>query len=82
MIESLPLAVTHVTTMLGERTLTNATGFFFERDGRLFVVTSRHVVLDDASKHYPDRIEIELHVNAQNLGETVQIGRASCRERV
>ena len=72
MIESLPLAVTHVSTMLGERNLTNATGFFFERDGRLFVVTNRHVVHDEASGHHPDRIEIELHVDTQNLGETVQ----------
>jgi hypothetical protein len=54
-IESLPLAVTHVTTMLGQKTLTNATGFFFERDERLFVVTSRHVVLDEPSNHHPDR---------------------------
>ena len=72
MIESLPLAVTHVSTMLGTRALTNATGFFFERDGRLFVVTNRHVVHDEPSGHYPDRIEIELHVDTQNLGETVQ----------
>ena len=72
MIESLPLAVTHVSTMLGEKALTNATGFFFERGGNLFVVTSRHVVLDEPSKHYPDRIEVELHVNPVNLGETVQ----------
>jgi hypothetical protein len=72
MIESLPLAVTHVSTMLGERNLTNATGFFFEREGRLFVVTNRHVVHDEPSGHHPDRIEIELHVDTQNLGETVQ----------
>jgi len=71
-IESLPLAVTHVSTMLGEKPLTNATGFFFEREERLFVATSRHVVLDGPSNHHPDRIEIELHVNPVNLGETVQ----------
>jgi len=71
-IESLPLAVTRVTTMLGQQSLTNATGFFFERDGRLYVVTSRHVVLDEPSDHHPDRIEIELHVDPVNLGETVQ----------
>jgi Trypsin-like peptidase domain len=71
-IESLPLAVTHVSTMLGEKPLTNATGFFFERDGVLFLVTCRHVVLDEPSNHHPDRIEIELHVDAVNLGETVQ----------
>ena len=72
MIESLPLAVTHVTTLVGTQVLTNATGFFFERDGRLFVVTNRHVVHDEPSGHHPDRIEIELHVDTQNLGETVQ----------
>ena len=72
MIESLPLAVTHVTTLAGTQVLTNATGFFFERDDRLFVVTNRHVVHDEASRHHPERIEIELHVDTQNLGETVQ----------
>lgn len=72
MIESLPLAVTRVTTLQGERHLTNATGFFFERDGRLYVVTSRHVVFDEPSAHHPDRIEIELHVNPENLADTVQ----------
>ncbi len=51
MIESLLLAVTRVTTMFGQQHLTNATGFFFARDDRLFLVTSRHVVLgtEDAS---------------------------------
>jgi len=71
-IESLPLAVTGVTTMLGTRVLTHATGFFFERDGNLYAVTSRHVVLDEPTEHHPDRIEIELHVDQQNLGDTVQ----------
>ncbi len=72
MIESLPLAVTRITTLQGDRHLTNATGFFFERDGRLYVVTSRHVVFDEPSRHHPDRIEIELHVNPENLADTVQ----------
>ncbi|HUN69035.1 MAG TPA: serine protease [Burkholderiales bacterium] len=80
MIESLPLAVTRVTTLLGGQVLTNATGFFFERDARLYVVTSRHVVLDEASEHHPDRIEIELHVNERNLSETVQFSIPLYRE--
>jgi Trypsin-like peptidase domain len=71
MIESLLLAVTRVTTMLGQRTLTNATGFFFERDKRLFLITSRHVVLDKPSEHTPDRLEIELHVDPENVADTV-----------
>jgi hypothetical protein len=70
MVESLLLAVTRVTTIAGGSTLTNATGFFFERDGRLFLVTSRHVVIDEASRHRPDALEIELHVDASNVGVT------------
>lgn len=50
--------------------MTNATGFFFERDGRLFLVTNRHVVLDEASDHRPDRLEIELHIDPENVAVT------------
>ena len=70
MIESLLLSVTRVSTLLGAQELTNATGFFFERDGRLFLVTNRHVVLDEASDHRPDRLEIELHVDPENVAVT------------
>jgi hypothetical protein len=72
MIESLLLSVTRVTTLFGQQRLTNATGFFFARDGRLFLVTNRHVVLDEASGHHPDRLEIELHVAPENVAETTQ----------
>jgi len=65
-IESLLLSVTRVSTLLGEQLLTNATGFFFERDDRLFLVTNRHVVLDEATDHRPDRLQIELHVDPDN----------------
>jgi hypothetical protein len=71
-VESLLLAVTRVSTKLGDKGLTNATGFFFERDGRLFLVTNRHVVLDEATDHRPDRLEIELHVDERNVAETAQ----------
>jgi S1-C subfamily serine protease len=66
------LSVTRVSTLLGRQQLTNATGFFFERDGRLFLITNRHVVLDEASDHRPDRLEIELHVEPENVAVTTQ----------
>ena len=72
MIESLLLAVTRITTMSGQKALTGATGFFFEQGGRLFLVTNRHVVLDEAGAHHPDRLEIELHVDSGNVGVTQQ----------
>jgi S1-C subfamily serine protease len=67
MLEALLLTAARVCTFAGQRALTNASSFFFERDERLFLVTSRHVMIDEPSKHFPDRIEIELHVDADNM---------------
>lgn len=72
MVESLLLAVTRVSTLLGEKQLTNATGFFFARDDKLFLITNRHVVLDEASDHRPDRLKIELHVDPENVAVITQ----------
>ncbi len=70
MIESLLLTAARILTFEGRQTLTNASGFFFERNGRLFLVTSRHVVVDEPSGHFPDRIEIELHIDPENLAKS------------
>lgn len=81
MIESLLLAVTRVSTWFGTQELTGATGFFFERAGRWYLVTSRHVVLDEASGHRPDRLEIELHVDLANVADTTQFSIPLYREQ-
>jgi len=67
MIEPLLLTTTRVLTFNGNCPLTEASGFFFEREGRLFLVTSRHVVIDEPTSHLPNRIEIELHTDLENL---------------
>lgn len=70
-MEPLLLAACQLLTFEGDRPLTNASSFFFARDRRLFLVTNRHVVRDEPSGHAPDRIEIELHVDEENLAECV-----------
>jgi hypothetical protein len=65
--DPLLLTAVPVATHDGTRSLTRASGFFFERDGRLWLVTSRHVLIDDATGHHPDRVELELHIDARNL---------------
>ena len=67
MIESILLAATRIFTFDQQRLLTNASGFFFERGSRLFLVTSRHVMIDEPSGHHPNRIEIELHIDPDNM---------------
>jgi S1-C subfamily serine protease len=71
MIEPLLLTTARVSTFNGERLLTAASGFFFERDDRLYLVTSRHVVFDTPTQHYPNRVEIELHTDADNLTRSI-----------
>ena len=66
-VDPLFLAAPQVSTFVGTHPLTNASGFFFERDERLYLVTSRHVLIDEATDHRPDRIEIGLHMDAVNL---------------
>ncbi len=68
--EPLLLAAARVSTFENDQSLTNASGFFFQRDERLFIVTSRHVVIDAPSNHFPNRIEIELHTDTNNLAES------------
>ena len=67
MIESLLLSVARISTFAGTRVLTAASGFFFEREERLFLVTSRHVLVDEPTGHHPDRVEITLHTDAVDL---------------
>jgi len=69
MIESLLLAITRVSTWNGDKSLTHATGFFFERDKQWFLITNRHVVLNEPTDHRPNRIEIELHIDPENVAE-------------
>ena len=69
-IEPLLLAAARVNTFAGQRLLTNASGFFFHRGERLFLVTSRHVMMDEPSTHFPDRIEIELHIDPANMAKS------------
>jgi len=67
MIEPLFLTTARVMTFEGDRLLTGASGFFFERGTRLFFITSRHVLQDAPSGHRPNRIEIELHMDEVDL---------------
>jgi len=72
-IDSLLLAATRIATFEHQRGLTNASGFFFEREDRLYLVTSRHVLIDKPSKHFPNRIEIEVHTRVDDLAKSARI---------
>jgi len=66
-VEPVMLVTTQVSTFAGQLLLTRASGFFFKRDERLYLVTSRHVLSDEPNNHSPDRIELTVHTDAQDL---------------
>lgn len=66
-IDDVLFSVARVSTFAGPLSLTAASGFFFERNERLFFVTSRHVLVDSPTGHHPDRVEIVIHTDAVNL---------------
>lgn len=78
--EAILLSAARISTFDGQRPLTGASGFFFEREDRLFLVTSRHVFIDEPSKHFPDRIEIELHTDPDNLTRSIGLSMLLYRE--
>lgn len=71
MTEALLFSTTRLSTYRGRQLLTAATSFFFARGERLFIVTSRHVLHDEPTGHFPDRAELVLHVDAKDLTRVV-----------
>jgi hypothetical protein len=67
MIEPLLLTVTPVITKFDSQELTKATGFFFQRENRLYLITARHVVLDENTSHRPNLLVINLHIDPNNI---------------
>jgi hypothetical protein len=66
-VDPLLRTTTRITTHTGNRVLTSASGFYFRRGERLFLVSNRHVFADAPSAHGPDRIEIGVHTDPDDL---------------
>jgi hypothetical protein len=79
-VDPLLLTTVHLSTFDGPRALSGASGFFFQRGERLFLVTSRHVLIDEGSEHRPDRIELAVHTDATNLTQTVGLSMLLYRD--
>ena len=61
------LHVAKIQTFSGGRPQTNATGFFYQQDGYLYLVTARHVVDNPSVGHRPDSLQVSLHVDIADL---------------
>ncbi len=79
-VDPLLLTTTWIATFSAAQALTNASGFFFRRGERLFLVSNRHVFADPPSGHLPDRIEIGVHTDLQDLTRHTRVSLPLYRE--
>jgi S1-C subfamily serine protease len=80
--DTLLLSTTRIVTFAGSRILTSASGFFFRRGHRLFLVSNRHVFADAGSSHSPDRVEIGLHTDGRDLTQHTVVSLPLYRDGV
>ncbi len=73
MIDKMYLRVAKILTFAGGQPLTNATGVFYLHDDFLYLVTARHVVINVAAHHHPDRLQVSLHTDADNLRQRADL---------
>lgn len=75
-IDDLYFALTRLTTheyeddnTVNAKCLNSATGFFYHNNSnnRYFLITSRHVVIDETKGHHPNVIRLYLHTDANDL---------------
>lgn len=71
-IDPLLFSVTPIHTYAANVLLTSATGFFFQREGGLYLITSSHVFRNDKEGHFPDRIQITFHIDPGNITRVIE----------
>lgn len=64
LIDKMYLHVAKILTFAGGYSQTNATGFFYSHEDYLYLITSRHVVVNEANRHRPDLLQVSLHSDA------------------
>jgi hypothetical protein len=66
-LPSLAFSVAQLECFKGNELIARATGFFYAADGDVYLVTNRHVVLDEKAGHRPDKLKLRLHTDASDI---------------
>lgn len=66
-LSDINFTTTKIITLKQGNVIANATGFFFKLGNSKYLITNRHVVIDEDDAYYPDEIVIILHANSQHL---------------
>lgn len=73
MVHELFLIVTLILQIQSGQAIGTATGFFYSRAGEMYLVTNRHVLLDESKNLRPEALRITLHTDANDLRKVERI---------
>lgn len=73
LIDLLQKITTPITCKSARSTIGNATGFFFRFNDNLFLITNRHVFVNEEKKYYPDIISIRLNKSDSDLTQSIEV---------
>jgi hypothetical protein len=66
-ISELAFAVAQLECFDENTLIARATGFFYASGNALYLITNRHVVLDENEGHVPDKLKLLLHTDAADI---------------
>jgi V8-like Glu-specific endopeptidase len=67
MIDELWFSVSQVVPIRNKTVMSAATGSFYETGGQRFLVTNRHVVVDESKDRFPDALRFSVHTDRSDL---------------
>ena len=68
-VDPVLMSIVRIKLVREEEEFGTATGFFFTKDGRIYLVTNRHVAQSQKRGVQPTHFRIHLHQRASDLGE-------------
>jgi hypothetical protein len=72
-IDKMFLRVAKVQTFVNGQPLTNATGCFYMHEDFLYLITARHVVINETVEHHPDYLQVSLHSDESDLQQRADL---------
>ena len=64
------VSVTPIEIYSGSTKVSVATGFFFTHQNQLYLITNRHVVVNENKEYFPSHIKIRIHTDPNNVKES------------
>jgi hypothetical protein len=75
-ISDLVVVVTQIRCLRAGAVVGTGSGFFYEHEGALCLITNRHALMDEKENHRPDAITLKLHTDPSDIRKNADLNLA------